>query len=173
MAVAKSNAPGVMYIALMVLPWLIATWLYSADRVVWECHLDFEMLVISSDQTAERTLGSYSQFFYGSNLGFARISGRKVLDLKNDQVEVHNFHRFIDFKYVQAGPYLKNRVTKMTRKQGDTLSDDKPLVFMSAPGEDVYLQVLKLGPNTYSFGRLGMPRQICQGRQGWLMPRLR
>lgn len=44
---------------------------------------------------------------------------------------------------------------------------------MSVPGEDVYDQVLKLGPNTYSFGRLGMPRQICQGRQGWLMPRLR
>ena len=173
MAVAKSNAPGGMYIALMVLPWLIATWLYSADRVVWECHLDFEMLVISSDQTAERTLGSYSQFFYGSNLGFARISGRKVLDLKNDQVEVHNFHRFIDFKYVQAGPYLKNKVTKVTRLHGDTLNEDQELAFMSVPGEDVYLQVLKLGPNTYSFGRLGMPRQICQGRQGWLMPRLR
>ena len=74
---------------------------------------------------------------------------------------------------MQAGPYLKNKSTKITRKQGDTLSDDQELAFMSVPGEDVYDQVLKLGPNTYSFGRLGMPRQICQGRQGWLMPRLR
>ena len=173
MAAAKLSAPGVIFIGLIVFPWLVATWLYSADRVIWECHLDFEMLVLSPDQTAERTLGSYSQFFYGNNLGFARISGRKVLVLQNDQTEVHNFHRFIDFKYAQAGPYLKNKVTKVTRLHGDTLNADHDLAFMSAPGMDAYFQVLKLGPNTYSFGRLGMPRQICQGRQGWLMPRLR
>ena len=173
MAIVKSNVPGMMFIALIALPWLVSTWFYSAGRVVWECHLDFEMLVSSSDQTAERTLGSYSQFFYGNNLGFSRISGRKVRTLKNGQTRVHNFNRFIDFKYVQAGPYLKNKVTKVTRKQGDTLDDDQHLAFMSPPGEDVYVQVLKLGPSTYSFGRLGMPRQICQGRQGWLMPRLR
>ena len=173
MTAAKSSAPGMMFIALILVPWLVATWFYSADRVVWECHLDFEMLVTSSDQRVERTLGSYSQFFYGNNLGFSRISGRKVNVLKNHQTRGHNFYRFMDFKYVQAGPYLKNKITKITRKQGDTLSDDQELAFMSVPGEDVYDQVLKLGPNTYSFGRLGMPRQICQGRQGWLMPRLR
>ena len=173
MMAVKSSAPGAILVTLILLPWLVATCFYSADRVVWECHLDFEVLVTSSDQTAERTLGSYSQFFYGNNLGFSQISGRKVDFLKNDQTVVHNFHRFMDFKYVQAGPYLKNRITKITHKKGDTLSDDKTLAFTSTPGEDVYLQVLKLGPNTYSFGRLGMPRQICQGRQGWLMPRLR
>ena len=70
MAAAKLSAPGVIFIGLIVFPWLVATWLYSADRVIWECHLDFEMLVLSPDQTAERTLGSYSQFFYGNNLGF-------------------------------------------------------------------------------------------------------
>ena len=173
MAAAKWSSLGVMVFALISLPWLAAAWIYSADQVVWECHLDFEMLVTSSDQRVERTLGSYSQFFYGNNLGFSRISGRKVHVLKNHQTQVHNFYRFMDFKYVQAGPYLKNKITKITRKQGDTLSDDQELAFMSVPGEDVYDQVLKLGPNTYSFGRLGMPRQICQGRQGWLMPRLR
>ena len=173
MTAAKSSAPGMMFIALILVPWLVATWFYSADRVVWECHLDFEMLVTSSDQRVERTLGSYSQFFYGNNLGFSRISGRKVNVLKNHQTRVHNFYRFMDLNYVKAGPYLKNKITKITRKLGDTLSDDQELAFMSVPGEDVYDQVLKLGPNTYSFGRLGMPRQICQGRQGWLMPRLR
>ena len=97
MTAAKSSAPGMMFIALILVPWLVATWFYSADRVVWECHLDFEMLVTSSDQRVERTLGPYSQFFYGNNLGFSRISGRKVNVLKNHQTRVHNFYRFMDF----------------------------------------------------------------------------
>lgn len=173
MAAVKWSARGIVIVALLGLPWAVALWFYSADRVVWECHLDFEVLVVSSDFTDERTLGSYSQFFNGNNIGFSRISGRKVLLLKGTKSQVYNFHRFVDFKYMQAGPYLKKTVTKITRKRGDTLSDEQSLAFMSAPGEDVYTQVLKLGPNTYSFGHLGMPRQICQGRQGWLMPRLR
>ena len=173
MVVKKWVVPGLIAGALIGLPWLAATWFYSADRVVWECHLDFEMLAISSDQTAERTLGSYSQFFRGNDLGFSRIGGRKVQTFKGAQTHVYNFHRFVDFQYVQAGPYLKNTVTKITRKKGDTLEGDQDLAFMNTPGEDVYVQVLKLGPSTYSFGRLGMPLQICQGRQGLLMPRLR
>ena len=173
MVAAKWSARGLIVALLVVLPWLAASWLYSADRVVWECHLDFEMLAISADRTAERTLGSYSQFFRGNDLGFSRIGGRKVQVAKGGETHVYNFHRFVDFKYVQAGPYLKNTVTKVTRKKGDTLEGDQDLAFLNTPGEDVYVQVLKLGPSTYSFGRLGMPLQICQGRQGWLMPRLR
>ena len=173
MAAVKWSARGIVTVALLGLPWLVALWFYSADQVVWECHMNFEVLVVSSEFTAERTLGSYSQFFNGNNIGFSRISGRKVLLLNEAKSQVYNFHRFVDFKYMQAGPYLKSTVTKITRKRGDTLSDEQNLAFMSEPGEDVYIQVLKLGPNTYSFGHLGMPRQICQGRQGWLMPRLR
>ena len=173
MAATKWSSLGVMVFALISLPWLAAAWIYSADQVVWECHLDFEVLAIASDQTAERTLGSYSQFFHGNHSGFSRISGRKVSTLADGQTRVQNFHRFVDFKYAQAGPYLKNTVAKITRKKGDTLNEGQELVFISSPGEDVYMQVLKLGPSTYSFGGLGMPRQICQGRQGWLMPRLR
>lgn len=173
MVVARWGVCGSLVLTLIGLPWLVAAWLYSADSVVWECHLDFEVLAIASDQTVERTLGSYSQFFQGDNSGFSRISGRKVNTLIDGQTRVQNFHRFVDFKYLQAGPYLKNTVAKITRKKGDTLREGEELAFISPPGEDVYMQVLRLGPNTYSFGGLGMPRQICQGRQGWLMPRLR
>lgn len=165
MVAAKWSARGLIVALLVVLPRLAASWLYSADRVVWECHLDFEMLAISADHTAERTLGSYSQFFRGNDLGFSRIGGRKVQVAKGGDTHVYNFHRFVDFKYVQAGPYLKNTVTKITRKKGDTLMMTRPGLY-ERPGEDVYVQVLKLGPSTYSFGRLGMPLQICQGRQG-------
>lgn len=85
---------------------------------------------------------------------------------------VYNFHRFVDFKYVQAGPYLKNTVTKITRKKGDTLDDDQDLAFMNAPGGRL-CSGIETGPKYLLVRRLGMPLQICQGRQGWLMPRLR
>lgn len=158
---------------LIVLPWLFASWIYGADRVVWECHLAFEILKVAPDQAKERSVGIYSQFFRGDARGFSQLSGRKEQLQALDKGPVSSFHRIVDFEYAQAGPYLKRTVIKVERKNGDTLSDDQGLPFMAPVGKDVYAQVLRLGPNTYAFGRLGMPRQICQGRQGWLTPRLR
>lgn len=157
----------------IVLPWMFAAWFYPVDSVTWECHLAFEVFKVTPDQAEERSVGIYSQFFRADLRGFSRLSGRKEQLQAGDKTRVSNFHRVVDFEYAQAGPYLKKKIIKVARKKGDTLAQDQDLPFMTPVGEDTYSQVFRLGANSYAFGRLGMPRQICQDRQGWLTPRLR
>lgn len=159
-------------LALLMLPWWAAARFYQADKVVWECHMAFEVTHISPEQALVRSMGNYSQFFYGGGSGIARLSGRN--ERPSDGVTaVSNVHRFIEFDYKQAGPYLKKDITHVSRRKGDTLSSDQYMAFSSVQGDEEYVQVFKLGPSTYAFGGLGMPGQVCEGRQGWLTPRVR
>ena len=160
------------FLALLVLPWWWAVRLYQLDKVVWECHMAFEMARKEPEQILVRSMGNYSQFFYGGGSGIARLSGRN--ERPSDGVTaVSNVHRFIEFDYKQAGPYLKKDITHVSRRKGDTLSSDQYMAFSSVQGDEEYVQVFKLGPSTYAFGGLGMPGQVCEGRQGWLTPRVR
>lgn len=161
------------FLALLALPWWWAAWLYQPDKVVWECHMAFEMARKEPEQILVRSMGNYSQFFYGNATGIARLSGRNEHCASSELPKVSTVHRLVDFSYKQAGPYLKKTITAMSRKRGDTAASDQHRVFSTAQGDEVYMQVFKLGPSTYAFGRLGMPRQVCEGRQGWLSPKVR
>lgn len=160
-------------LALLILPWWAAAWLYQPGKVVWECHLAFEVTRIEPQQVLVRSMGNYSHFFYGDGTGIARLSVRNEHQRNNKASWVSTVHRLVDFSYKQAGPYLKKTITAMSRKRGDTAASDKHKVFSTAQGDEVYMQVFKLGPRTYAFGSLGMPRQVCEGRQGWLNPKVR
>ena len=160
-------------LALIALPWWTAAWLYQPDKVVWECHLAFEVARREPAQVLVRSMGNYNQFFYGNATGVARLSGRNEHWKNNAPKPVSNVHRLIEFSYKQAGPYLKKTTTRMRRRKGDTSPSDPHMVVSTAQGDEVYMQVFKLGPSTYAFGRLGMPRQVCEGRQGWLSPKVR
>ena len=159
-------------LALLILPWWAAARFYQVDKVVWECHMAFEVTRVSPKQALVRSVGNYSQFFYGSSSGIGRLSGRNER-LSGGVSAVSNVHRFVEFDYKQAGPYLKKSITHMSRRKGDTSSNDKHMAFSSVQGDEEYVQVFKLGPGTYAFGGLGMPRQVCGGRQRWLNPRVR
>lgn len=133
----------------------------------------FENREVSTEQSVTRSIGNISQFFYANSTGFARMSGRKESVTSGGMTTVSNIHRFVKFDYGHAGPYLKKTLTQMQRKHGDTVPLDSELNFASAFDDESHVQVFKLGPRTYAYGRLGMPRQLCQGRQQWLTPRIR
>lgn len=158
---------------LLAAPWAVAAWWYLPQRVVWECHMLLESRRVSTEQDVTRSIGNYSQFFYANSTGFARVSGRNESITPKGKTTVSNEHRFLMFDYGYAGPYLKKTITQILRKHGDTIPLTGKVGFASALHEETHQQVLKLGPNTYAFGRLGMPRHICQGRQEWLAPRVR
>lgn len=163
----------VFFLLLLAAPWLMVAVMYSPLQVVWECHILLETHRVSTEQDVMRSIGNYSQFFYANSSGFARMSGRHESVTPTGVKTVSNVHRFLKFDYALAGPYLKKTLTQILRKHGDTVPLDSKTDFASTPHEETHQQVLKLGPKTYAFGRLGMPRQLCQGRQQWLSPRVR
>lgn len=169
----RRGIQDVFFLLLLAAPWLVAAVWYSPLQVVWECHLLFENRSVSTEQNVMRSIGNYSQFFYANSTGFAQVSGRNESVTPTGVTTVSNVHRFLKFDYALAGPYLKKTLTQMLRKHGDTVPLESKTGFASTLHEETHLQVLKLGPKTYAFGRLGMPRQICQGRQQWLTPRIR
>ena len=164
---------AMFFLLLLAAPWLVLAAWYSPLQVVWECHMLFETRRVSTEKDVLRSVGNYSQFFYANSSGFARMSGRHESVNPTGVTTVRNVHRFLKFDYALAGPYLKKTLTQMLRKHGDTMPLDSKTDFASTLHEETHQQVLKLGPKTYAFGRLGMPRQLCQGRQQWLTPRVR
>lgn len=158
---------------LTLMPWAVAYFIHSDSEMVWECHFNFEKLILFPSDSRHRSVGTYSQFYYGDGTGLGRLSGRLEDVAANGDVSVSTVQRFINFNYAHVEPYLKKVVRQITRNTGDTIQGAQPLVFLKKPGDEVYLQVMKLGRNVYALGLLGIPSYVCQGRSMWQAPQFR
>lgn len=146
---------------LTIAPWLLALGVMANPLRGWACDTAFEVLRVSTRVSRTRVLGHLSQYYHHNGQGVARLNGRLEEAMPGHPPVAHTFHRISEFSFKRTGPYLKKRIDKVVRGMGDTVPTGWALEYFHEPGNDFYLQVMRLGGQARALGSIGMPRLYC------------